>query len=136
MSATPKSKTPPASHRAGRRHVRPADALLAHGTLDDRDRPAAPVVVVEAGVVPGHPADEPRDGVVRLQQRVEHALRGVVADAVLPQRRARREVRRQVAQLVDVQGSVVRHAASLRAPVSMRAALTVASRSVEGGGSA
>jgi hypothetical protein len=52
MSATPKSNTPPAANVRAAGDVRPADALLAHRPLDDRHRAAAPVVVVEAGVVP------------------------------------------------------------------------------------
>ena len=117
------------AERAGRRHVRPADALLAHRALDDRDRAAAPVVVVEAGVVPGHPADEPRDRVLGLQERVERALRRVVAHVGAPQRRASAARSSASARSsLRAERAVVRHAASCWAPVSRRMALTVASR--------
>ena len=62
-----------------------AQALLAHRAAQDRDRASGDVVVVEAGVVIVHPADQPGGQVLVAEQLLIDALRGVVLDEVDPQ---------------------------------------------------
>ena len=68
--------------RAGR----PAEAqpLLGDGPAHDRDRARGAVVVVEAGLLAGHPAQQPHRRVRRLEQAVARAPLGVDADVRLP----------------------------------------------------
>src|SRR3954453_21234059 len=62
----------------------PGQAILGHAALDHRHGAGGQVVVVEAGVVIVHPADQPdRKAVVAVQLLVVPALR-VVAHAVRP----------------------------------------------------
>jgi hypothetical protein len=60
-------------------------ALLAHGAADDRHGSGGHVVVVKAGVVVVHPADQPRRQVIVAQQLLVDALAGVVLDQMNPQ---------------------------------------------------
>ena len=67
-----------------RRLAAEPQALLDDGALGDDDRSRREVVVVEAGVVAGHPADEPDLDLVVEAQALEDALGRVVADEVAP----------------------------------------------------
>ena len=68
---------------------RPVDrqTLLAHRAADDRDGARRDVVVVEAGVVVVHPADQPCGQVLVAQQLLIDALAAVVLDQIDPQLR-------------------------------------------------
>ena len=76
-----------------------AQALLHHGALGDDDRPRREVVVMEAGVVAGHPADEPDLELIVEAQALEDALGGVVADQMGPRLRIGGQTRDDRAQL-------------------------------------
>jgi hypothetical protein len=78
-----------------------APSLLADLAVDDGDDAGRAVVVVEAGVVTGHPADEPGRRVRAGGQLAEDALRRVVADVRAPQLRLRGEVLGEDRELVD-----------------------------------
>ena len=69
---------------AQRRRPAQAQALLHDRPLRDDDSPRRQVVVVEAGVVTGHPTDEPDLDLVVQAQALEDALGGVVADEMAP----------------------------------------------------
>ena len=80
---------------------RPVDrqALLAHGSADDGDGAGGDVVVMEAGVVLVHPADQPGREVIVAEQLLVQALGAVVLDQVDPQLRPVGELAHERLQL-------------------------------------
>lgn len=70
---------------AGARGPFDRKALLADGSADDGHGAGGDVVVVEAGVVLVHPADQPGCDVLVAEQLLVDALRGVVLDQMDPQ---------------------------------------------------
>src|SRR4051812_2754366 len=77
------------------------EALLEHGAADHGHGSGGEIVVVEAGVVPRHPADQPGLEVGLVEHALEDALRGVVANEVLPRGGLRGQACHQAAQLAD-----------------------------------
>ena len=59
-------------------------ALLEHLTAQDRDGAGGDVVVMEAGVVSRHPADQPALNLGVVDDALEHPLHRVVANEVTP----------------------------------------------------
>ena len=78
MSAAEKPKHSPAANMRSRGAPVQRQALLAHPPADHGHRPGGTVVVVKAGVVVVHPADQPRGQVLVADQLRVVALRGVV----------------------------------------------------------
>jgi hypothetical protein len=64
-------------------------------------------VVVEAGVVPGHPADQPDFDLVVEAQALEDPLRGIVADQMDPRRGVGGQPGDQRAQLSALEDAVL-----------------------------
>src|ERR1700677_4924183 len=83
-------------------------ALLAHAASDHRDGARGDIVVVKAGVVVVHPADQPRRQVRVAEQLLVDALGVVVMDAVDPQLRLRGELGDERLQLGRGQVPVAR----------------------------
>ena len=85
ISEARKWKVPPARKTPLR--VGPVDrqTLLADGPADDGDGAGGDVVVVEAGVVLVHPADQPGGQVLVAEQLLVYPLGGVVLDESNPQ---------------------------------------------------
>ena len=81
-----------------------AQALLDDRPLRDDHGARGEIVVMEAGVVPGHPADQPDLDLVVDAQAREDALLGVVADQVLPGLRVGGKPGDQLAQLGAFEG--------------------------------
>lgn len=91
---------PAGTEHRGRGGVEQAQALLDDLALEHRDRSGGAVVVVEAGVVAGHPADEPHGHVLVGDEAVERAPVRVVADVGAPELGPLAEPAREHAQLV------------------------------------
>src|SRR6202453_2493772 len=83
-------------------------ALLAHAASDHRDGARGDIVVVKAGVVVVHPADQPRGQVRVGEQLLVDALGVIVVDASDPQLRLRGELGDERLQLGRGQVPVAR----------------------------
>ena len=88
MSEASNENAPPASDDARGRRRAEHEPVLADAARDDGHRAGGDVVVVEAGVLLVHPADQPGGDVVVAQQLRVAARRAVVLDEVRPQLRA------------------------------------------------
>src|SRR5205085_12490538 len=103
----------------------------------DGHRSAGDVVVVEAGVVAGHPADQPERQMRVAEELLENPLGRVVAHQALPQLRLPRQRPDEVPQLlatevglacdVDHRTASRTPAGSDTAPLSIRCALSASS---------
>src|SRR3954453_20255550 len=69
---------------AQRRRAAQAQALLHDRPLRDDDRPRREGVIVEAGVLAGHPAAQPDLDLIVQAHALEDALAAVVADETAP----------------------------------------------------
>ena len=92
MSAALKWNAWPDDELARDRRTAQREPVLGHGAGDDGDRAAGQVVVVKAGVVVVHPADQPDRDVVVAVQLLVVALLARVADEVRPALRRRRQL--------------------------------------------
>ena len=105
MSAAEKWKLCPALKLRLQRRARQRQALLAHGAADDGDGAGGAVVVVKAGVVIVHPADQPCADVRVCDQLLVGALAGVVADALDPELGPVGELADERLELARVEGA-------------------------------